>query len=197
MPRKIETVATGGRNGGIDNVKEYRKACNMLTNHTFTNAQLWHMVLVWKEQGKSVQDREAFATATDRIVEKLRDSGMPVEFKAAYELCPKKGFHRHIYFVIEAKEHKPAGLLRFRPNGWLVKMLDEHGLGFHLARPKNPIHKTGKGFPKKYAYVPKTPGPMLDDCLDWISYIYKRRTKEGVEGSRYSSSRRKNAKEQP
>lgn len=185
MGKRITTKVTGGGNGGIHDTKAYKKACHMLTNHTFTNAQLWHMVLTGST------DRGDYEVVLDRIAEKLRDSGMPVVYKTAYELCPEKGFHRHVFFIIEAKKHKPAGILRYRPNGWLVNLLKEHGLGFYIAPPRNPIHLTRKGLPKKYAYVPKTPGPMLDDCLDWISYAFKKRTKEGVAAPVYSGSRKR------
>lgn len=195
MGKKIETTTTAGHNLGIHDTKAYKKACDMLDNHTFTNAQLWHMVVTnLKAEDRFNEDRKAHEQALQQVVDKLRDSGMEVKWKAAYELCPTKGFHRHIFLLIESKEHKPAGILRYRPDGWLVKHLAGYGLGFHLARPKNAIHCTSKGYPKKYAYVPKTPGPMLEDCKDWISYIYKVRTKADVAAPIYSSSRKKATK---
>lgn len=186
MPKKIETRVTGGINGGIHDTRAYKNACNML-HHNYVNAQLWHMTLI--PLPHSFPSRKDFEVALTRVVEKLRDSGMPVQFKAAYELCLQKGFHRHCYMLIEAKDHKPAGILRYRPNGWLVEMLKEHGLGFYIAPPQNAIHRTAKGHQKKYAYVPKTPGAALDDCKEWLSYIFKVRTKAGVDAPIYSSSR--------
>lgn len=186
MPKKIETKVTGGMNGGIHDTRAYKKACMML-DHNYTHGQLWHMTLI--PLPDSSPTREDFEVALDRVAEKLRDSGMPVQYKTAYELCPKKGFHRHCYMLIEAKDHKPAGILRYRPNGWIVEMLKGHGLGFYIAPPQNAIHRTRKGHQKKYAYVPKTPGAALDDCKEWISYPYKVRTKAGVAAPIYSGSR--------
>lgn len=192
MVKRIETKTTGGRNGGIHDTRQYKKACDMLDHHSFTNGQLWHMVVInLKPEDRFKEDREAHEAALQLVADKLRDSGMPVEYKTAYELCPTKGFHRHCYLLIEAKDHKPAGLLRYRPDGWLVETLSRYGLGFYLARPQNAVHRTSNGRQKKYAYVPKTPGAVLDDCKEWISYPFKLRTKEGVAAPIYSSSRKK------
>jgi len=198
MPKRIETTVTAGRNGGIHDTKSYKKACNWLDTHTFTNAQLWHLVLTpHKDKTLGTPTRNDFETALDRLAEKLRDAGMPTEYKAAYEQCPTKGFHRHCFLLIDASKHKPAAVLRWKENGWLVDMLKGFKLGFYLARPQGDIHLTRKGKSKKYAYVPKTPGPMLDDCKVWVSYIYKCRTKEDVAAPIYSSSRKRATAKQP
>lgn len=190
MPAKITTSVTEGWNEGIHDVRQYKRACKMLDSHTFTNAQLWHMVVTNKEpKDRFKEDREAHEAALQQVADKLRDSGMPVQYKTAYELCPDKGFHRHVFFLIEAKDHKPAGILRYRPGGWLVETMARYGFGFYLAPPNRPIHRTKKGYQKKYAYVPKTPGPVLDDCKDWLSYAFKNRTKAGVASPVYSGSR--------
>lgn len=188
MPKRIVTKVTSGRNGGIHCTKSYKNACKWLDGHTFANGQLWHIVL------KGSPDREAYESALDRLVERLRDAGMDTEYKAAYEQCPKKGFHRHCFLLIEAQDHKPAAILRFKENGWLVTTLKRFGLTFYIAPPRNPIHLTRKGKQKKYAYVPKTPGPMLDDCKVWLSYAFKNRTKAGVDAPIYSSSRKRTVK---
>jgi len=185
MPKKIETTVTAGRNGGIHDVRQYKQACKWIEEHTFTNAQLFHMVF------KGSDNRRDYETALDRLCEKLRDSGMPVEWRAAYEQDPAKGFHRHVFLMIEAKDHKPLAILHYREGGWLVEMLKAYGLEFHIAPPAGLIHRTGTGKQKSYAYVPKKPGAMLDDCKNWLSYIFKVRSKEGVEGPVYSSSRKR------
>lgn len=185
MPKKIETKVTAGRNGGIHCTKSYKKATAMLLTHTFTNAQLWHVVL------KGSQTRDDYETALQTLCEKLRDAGMETEWKACYEMDETKGLHRHVFLLIEAAKHKPSAILQYRVDGWLVGMLKKRGLEFYIAPPQNLIHWTGTGKRKKYAYVPKKPGPMLDDCLEWISYAYKARSKEAVVGEIYSSSRKK------
>lgn len=185
MGKKITTTVTAGRNGGIHDVRRYKAACKWIKEHTFSNAQLWHMVF------KGSSDRKMYQAALDRLCEKLRDSGMEVEWRAAYEMDPIKGFHRHVFLLIEAAKHKPVAILRFKEGNWLTEMLKRHGLQFYISNPKSPVHLTRKGKPKKYAYVPKKAGAVLDDCTNWLSYIFKVRSKEGVEGSIYSSSRKK------
>lgn len=188
MTKKLTTKVTEGRNGGIHCVRSYRKATQWLDFHTFTNAQLFHLVL------KGSDNRQDYEDALDRLCEKLRDSGMPVEWRAAYELDPAKGFHRHVFLLIEAKDHKPLAILKFKEGGWLVEMLKRYGLEFYIAPPRGAIHLTSEGKAKSYAYVPKTPGAMLDDCKEWLSYAYKARSKEDVAGPVYSSSRKKTTK---
>lgn len=190
MSKKTTTTVTKTRNGGIHDVRAYRKACQWLDNHTFTNGQLWHVVFKGSN-GVENLNREDYTVALDRLCEKLRDAGMPVEWKAAYEQCPTKGHHRHVFLLVEATDRKPVGIIRNRKGGWLTNMLAGFNLECWVARPQNAIHKTRKGHPKRYAYVPKTPGAMLDDCKEWLSYAFKARTKEGVVGPIYSSSRKK------
>jgi hypothetical protein len=191
MPKKIVTTVTAGRNGGIHCTKSYKKATDWLDSHTFTNAQLWHVVF------KGSDNRADYEDALDRLCEKLRDTGMEVEWKAAYEIDPMKGFHRHVFLMIEAAKHKPSAIIQYREGGWLVEMLKKHGLTFYIAPPRGEIHLTSIGKQKKYAYVPKKPGAKLSDCKEWISYIYKARSKEGVQGPIYSSSRKKAKKPAP
>lgn len=190
MTRKTTTTVTEGRNGGIHDQRAYRKACQWLDNHTFTNAQLWHVVFKGRDKVENT-NRDDYETALDRLCEKLRDAGMAVEWRAAYEQCPTKGFHRHVFLLVEAAQRKPVGIIRNREGGWLTEMLAGFNLECWVARPQADIHKTRKGHPKRYGYVPKTPGPMLDDCKSWLSYAFKERTKEGVAAPIYSSSRKK------
>jgi len=196
MAKKLTTGATGGINGGIHDVRAYRKACHWIENHTFTNAQLFHVVFKGLDKIENA-NRDDYETALDRLCEKLRDLGMAVEWRAAYEVDDTKGFHRHVFLLVEAAFRKPIGILRHRKGGWLTEMLAGFNLEPWIARPRGDIHKTRKGHPKRYAYAPKTPGAMLEDCKDWLSYIYKVRSKAGVVGNIYSSSRKKAKKHQP
>ncbi|WP_208092500.1 hypothetical protein, partial [Escherichia coli] len=87
-----ETKVTSGRNGGIHCTKSYKKACNWIDGHSFSNAQLWHVVLIpSRDKDAHTPTRGDYETALDRLVERLRDAGMPTEYKAAFEQCPTKG----------------------------------------------------------------------------------------------------------
>jgi hypothetical protein len=183
LPKKITTSVTTGKNEGIHSTKQYKQTCEWLDNHNYTNAQLWHVVLT------GTDDREKYEVVLNRLLEKLRDNGVPCSSKSAYELCPTKGFHRHVLILAEAKAHQPIAIINPRKDGPLAKLCSSHGVGFYIAEPTNKMHWTKDGKPKSYMYVPKKPGPVLEDCKNWASYIFKNRTKEGVAAPIYSSSR--------
>lgn len=177
---KLRTTITDA-NGGMHSPTNYRKAINMLTTHPFRNARLYHLVLTGSD------DRNDYRWAIDSLCRKLRAEGMPVMWKACYELDDHKRFHAHFFLLIESADKVPCTILRYRVDGWLVSKLAERKLGFTIAPPLDPMHKVG-GKHANYASVPKKAGPKLDDCLCWISYLFKARSKAGVEGQIYTSS---------
>lgn len=190
MSKRIETTVTAGRNGGIHDTRSYKKACQWLDGHTFTNGQLWHVVF------KGSASREDYTYALDTLCEQLRDAGMAVEWRAAYEVDDKKGLHRHVFLLIEAELHKPHAIIQWNDHTPtpFMRLMAKRGISFYIAAPEGVIHRTAEGKQQKYAYVPKKAGPKLDDCKNWLSYIYKVRSKEGVVGEIYSSSRKRTRK---
>lgn len=178
--KKLGTKITDA-NGGMDCPVNYRKAINMLTTHPYKNARLYHLVVTGSN------NRDDYRWAIDAICRKLRAEGMPVMWKACYELDEQKRFHAHFFLLIESVDKVPCSIIRYRVDGWLVSKLAERKLGFTIAPPLDAMHRVG-GKEVNYAHVPKKAGPKLDDCLVWISYLYKVRSKAGVVGQTYTSS---------
>jgi hypothetical protein len=58
--------------------------------------------------------------------------------------------------------------------GWLNVMMLKGGLTYHIARPICPIHLGKDGQKWNYATLA---GEKLADCLIWISYLVKARSK--------------------
>ncbi|MBB6135985.1 hypothetical protein HD842_004162 [Massilia aurea] len=191
MTKRTTTKTTDTlKNGGIHSVRHYKAACDWINTHTFINAQLWHIVLFGST------DRASYQKALDRLLELLRDAGMRVEWRAAYEYDSEKeshkALHRHVFLMIEASTHKPIAILNNKAGATgLRAKLALYGVKFHIAPPGDDLGIHG-GQP--YMYVPKKEGVKRHDCREWIAYIYKVRSKAGVVGTIYSASRNRATK---
>lgn len=180
MSKKEETsihIANGGNHSPVN----YRKAKQMLLTHPYTLGRLYHIVLTGSE------DRKVYRKAVELLCKQLRTNGMPCRYKACYERDKFKRFHKHIFLLIEAKDFHPDTIIHYRKGHWLTEMLAGLKLGFKIAPPQDPMHQVA-GKQVNYAYVPKKAGAKLDDCLVWISYLTKVRSKAGVEGQIYTGS---------
>lgn len=186
MSKKEETsihIANGGNHSPVN----YRKAKQMLLTHPYTLGLLYHIVLTGSE------NRKTYRKAVELLCKELRMNGMPCRYKACYEKDKFKRFHKHIFLLIEAKDFHPDTIIHYRRGHWFTEMLAELGLGFKIAQPQDPMHEVG-GKKVNYAYVPKKASPKLDDCLVWISYLTKVRSKVGVEGQVYTGSTNREGK---
>jgi len=189
MTKKVETsihIANGGNHSPVN----YRKAKEMLHPHPYRLGYLYHIVLTGSE------DRKVYRKAVELLCKELRKNGMPCRYKACYELDKFKRFHKHVFILIEAKDFHPDTIIHYRKGHWFTEMLKGLGLGFKIAEPKDEMHQVA-GKKVNYAYVPKKAGAKLDDCLLWISYLTKVRSKEGVTGQVYTGSTNREGKPFP
>jgi hypothetical protein len=193
MTKKVETTITNFQdNGGIHDLAQYRKGQAMLLNNPYKASRLYHVVFTGSE------NPEDYQYAINALAEKLRDNNMPCQWKGAYERDCKKRFHFHVFIMVESHYANPCYYIRYAKDGWLVEQLrkynESHGckLAFQVAAPKGDIHRTRLGKRKNYATLPK--GPKLDNCLEWISYIYKTRSKDDTMKQTYTSSRNRKTK---
>jgi len=186
MSKKLETIIHRA-NGGNHSPVNYRKHINMLLDHPYSIGLLYHIVLTGSE------DPKVYRKAVELLCKQLRANGMPCRYKACYERDKFKRFHKHVFLLIEAKHSHPDTIIHFRKGHWFTKMMESLGLGFKIAQPLDPMHQVG-GKKVNYAYVPKKASPKLDDCLLWISYLTKVRSKEGVECQIYTGSTNREAK---
>ena len=187
MTKKTETIIHKA-NGGNHSPVNYRKHKDMLLAHPYALGLLYHIVLTGSE------DRKVYRKAVELLCKQLRINGMPCRYKACYERDKFKRFHKHIFILIEAKDRHPDTIIHYRKGHWMTEMLSGLGLGFKIAQPQDPIHYVS-GKQVNYAYVPKKAGPKLDDCLVWISYLTKVRSKTGVDGQIYTASTNRESKD--
>lgn len=191
--KKLRTTITDD-NEGMHSPTNYRKAMEMLLTHPYTIGLLYHLVLTGR--GDKQPTRKDYQWAMKELCKELRSRGMPCMWKGCYELDEKKRFHFHAFILIEAKGTHPDSIMHYRKGHWLANLLSSRDIGFNIAPPQDPMHRVA-GKQVNYMYVAKK-GPKLEDALTRISYLYKVRSKAGVEGQIYTSStNRGSAKARP
>jgi hypothetical protein len=188
--RKLATKVTTA-NGGMHNPSGFTKAKKMLEACKYQEARLYHLAFTDSTTVKPYQE------ALKAICEKLRthgEHGIPCQWKACCEHDSSRGFHMHVYLLVEAKFNNPAAILNRISYGWLIKLANQLGINIYINHPRDPLHWGASGKTLKYATIPKSKPEKLANCIEWISYLYKVRSKEGLLRI-YSSSRPSRATE--
>lgn len=179
--KKLKTKVTSAKdNGGLHSTRQYKSAKAMLENHTYLDARLYHLCFTDSTQVAP------YKAAIKALVERLRDYNMPCQYKAALEADDSKDLHMHVFLLVEAKYADP-NLTINRKDGWLKTMVQMKGIGFFLNHPRDPIHFSKAGTQKLYATLPRSKPDKVADCLEWISYLYKNRSKPKLRQIYFSS----------
>jgi hypothetical protein len=178
MTRKKVSSAILDANGGIDSQRALNTARNILLNHDLRQPVLYHMVLTGSQSIKTYQ------AAIKSLVRRLR-ARCRTEYFGAYEVEPEegKGLHCHCFFIIETGGKKtPFKIMNVNDGEYLHKLAERHKLvnkdgstrRIHVAKPKNRMHD-GQFFARPVG------DEKLANCLDWIEYEFKLRSKEGIQ----------------
>lgn len=157
----------------------------MLETHPYQSAQLYHLCFVGSTQV------EPYKEAIKALVEYLRDRKMPCQYRAAVEVSDSEEsneLHMHVFLLVEAKFVKPIGYIHRKAGGWLKEMAMKKGIDFHINHPRDPLHFGKKGQQHPFATLPPSKPEKLADCINWISYLYKARSKPNFR-QRYFASR--------
>lgn len=165
--KKEETVITLA-NEGMHGQKAYRKMKDVLATHNYTAPRLYHLVFMGSEVSKD------YHAAMKALCLELRRQDIPCQWKACLEVDDEKGLHFHAFILAEAKHRNPCSLLNHNAQHWFNVMMLKRGLTYHIAPPHNPIHRNREGKRLNYATLA---GEKLADCMVWISYLVKRRSK--------------------
>jgi hypothetical protein len=168
--KKISTRVTDA-NEGMHTAREFQKAKEMLEGCRYVNARLYHVSFKGSEQVKPYQ------TAMKTLCERLRRNRMPCQWRACIEADEGKGLHWHAYILVEAKKNNPDHIINRKSTGWLTEMVTKLELEFYLNPPQSRLHWDSSGEEKNYATLPKSKPAKLKDCIEWISYLYKVRSK--------------------
>ena len=184
--RKLTTAITErGDNGGMHCTTAYRSVTAMLDGHRYARPRLYHLVLL-----DDVQSRDAsrFLTALKALCRKMRGAGIATRWRACLERDGDKGLHFHVFVLVDATVANPCKYINSTPTEYLSSMLRRRAMKFHLSQPKAPMHRVGgvaTGKRKNYASLA---GDKMADCLEWVSYLVKARSKpDDVRGIYFSS----------
>lgn len=140
----------------------------MLHSNRYKSPRLYHLVFMGSEVTKDYQ------AAMKALCLELRRLDMPCQWKGCLEVEAEKGLHFHVFILVEARLRNPCSVLNHNSQGWLNVMIGKRGLTFKIAPPQNPMHRTGLGKKLNYATLA---GEKMADCVVWISYLVKRRSK--------------------
>lgn len=171
-----KTTAILNANEGLHSARALKKAEDILLYHSYENPYLFSCVMTGS------QSIAVYKSAVKEIVRRLRAHGCPTEYFGALEFAEDKGgLHCHVYFLCEAKDKYPGTILKIGDDSKLQKMMKKKGLNpLHISKPENAVHHGRLGSRPFYAR-PVLQGGRLADCLQWISYLYKNRSKDGVD----------------
>jgi hypothetical protein len=178
--KKIRTKVTDA-NDGMHNPREFQKAREMLEQNRYINPRLYHLTLTGSEQVSAYQE------ATKALCAHLRRHGMPCQWRACVEDDEDKGLHWHVYILVESKHSNPDHILNRKDQGWLQIMVLKKGIDFYLNAPRDRMHWTEDGKQLNYATLPKSKPEKLANCIEWISYLYKTRSKPKMRQIYFSS----------
>lgn len=183
-----ETTPILDRNGGMHRQKQFRRIKAMLTGHGYKQPRLYHLVLIDDTETAERQGAARFLKALKVLCLELRQNDIPTRWRACLERDDKKGMHFHVYVLVDAINKNPCSIINKKTGkeGWLRNMLEKQALRFHLSPPKSDIHRKRNGERENYAHVSRA---KLDDCIVWISYLAKARSKPEDIRNIYFSSR--------
>lgn len=170
------TVTTQGNgNLGIDNQRKFKDGVLMLETaiDEWATPALVHMVIT----GASL---DAYSLFLHKLKRSLDDAGVPYKYRGCTEVSTRKGQHQHYMIVVDSS--CPASLFDMDDEqsilstacSWTQRAAPSFKVW--VAEPKH--HGVG-GIPLSVA--------TLQDAADYLSYIFKVRSKEP--GHRYLSSR--------
>ena len=170
------TVTTQGNgNLGIDNQRKFKDGVLMLERaiDEWDTPALVHIVLT----GASV---DAYSLFLHKLKRSLDTNGVLFNYRGCTEVSAKKGQHQHYMIVVDSPA--PAALF---------DLDDEHSIlstACSWTQRAAPSFKVFVAAPKRHGCggIPLSAG-TLQDAAEYLSYIFKVRSKEP--GHRYMSSR--------
>lgn len=195
------------RNGGMHKQPAYRNIKAMLYGHDFTTPRLFHIVMMIAQSGNDYESAPGpvqvgqFKKALRALCVKLTEAGIGYRWRACVEHDARKGWHLHTFLLVDNDAVNPCSIIQPRRiyGEWSMRqMMENHSVNFHIAAPMAAMHKVGglpDGKPQNFAYI-GTPEKLVD-CLEWLSYLVKTRSKPTDTKQIYFSSRDKITKGAP
>lgn len=188
----ITDVTSGRDNGGIHKQGEFKKAVEMLTYcaHRLPNPRLFHVCLT----GGSVS---VYQLVVKRLCRALKSQDVATRYKAGIEHDQTKGEHCHLFIVLSSADQQTARFItamdeskkRMVNDSTLLKVIQHTltecpTLRYRVVAPQHPnCNPSADGSPPKpvaFLQFNQTNQAFFDNAVEWLSYAYKARSKEGI-----------------
>jgi hypothetical protein len=169
MSKKEYTNDVLSANSGLHSIKAMKMVEQVLTTHDLKQAILYQFIL------SGSPSKPEYQATIKALVRHIRTK-CRAEYIGAYEVgAEKNGLHCHLYILVETAHHFPSDLLDVSEGGFIARRIKRTGMSIRIEPPKNRRHR-GQMFARM-----NTP-ELLADCITWVSYATKSRSKEGVPG---------------
>ena len=130
-----------------------------------------------------------FQKTLKAICLKLRNENIAYRWRACLESEKTKGLHFHVFLLVNACNKNSCAIINTKNDGWLKTYLENHAMTMYLSQPKADIHRVGGSVGGKRQNYATLAGDKLNDCLEWVSYLVKKRSKPDHIKNIYFSSR--------
>lgn len=180
-------------NGGLHRQEEFKKAVEMLTHcaHTLPNPRMFHVCFTGG-------DRLVYQLVIKRLQKALKLQGITSRYRAGIENDQTKALHCHLFIVLSSKDQQTARHITttdsskrggMASDSTLLKAIKHTRtecptLAYSVMMPRNPNRNASTdGEPvKKVAFLQfnQTNQAFFDNVVEWMSYAYKVRSKEGI-----------------
>jgi hypothetical protein len=162
--------------GGLHKQEEFKKAVAMMEHcaHTFRNPRLFHICFTGA-------DVSIYQSVMVRFCRTLKAEGVEYRYKAALESDCEKGLHFHVMIVLgsESQTHRfitPSDESGKTENESALRKAVRHtwsecnALAYSVNRPRSQ-----GGLP--FIQFNQTNEERFNEAVEWMSYIYKARSK--------------------
>lgn len=169
------------KHGGIHNQKKFKEAVTMIeyASEHFRRPNLCHICF-------TNAGLKTYLAVVKRICRSLSNFGIRYRYKAAVENDSVKGEHFHLMLVVEHKNKRLHGLINNQPTSML-------GCAVGFFQDSSPVRYRvcqSRYSGDTFLHITKTMYEPFNEAIEWLSYIYKVRSKQNS-GVTYFSSRTK------
>jgi hypothetical protein len=186
----ITRTTQGNRNGGLHNQEEFRKGVEMLEfcAHKFRNPRLFHVCFTGAtlENGVSV-----YRLALRRFCRVLKAEGVKYRWKAAVEHDEDKGLHWHVMIVLDAGQRQTHRFITSSnesgklENESALKKAVRHTLS-ECSLLDYRVNSPQSRRPLAFIQLNQSNVAFFEEAAEWLSYIYKARSKPDARTVYYS-----------
>lgn len=175
----------GRENKGIHDQEQFKKAVAMLEHaaHNWRNPRLYHLVLTGATE-------PTYKQLLLRLCRKVRSAGAKCNYKACLETDTTKGLHCHVMLVLSTTSKPERFITKAEEFGKTerVSLLRQVVREVQTDCPDLKVRvQPPASQPVSYIEFNQSNNELLNEAVEWCSYIFKARSKP--QGRCYLSSR--------